>query len=148
MIVRLRTQTSPPASRVGGTAIRLGRATALAATLLAAASVQAAGAAPTSGLVGHWAFDEGTGTTAADGSGNGRKGTLEYGPTWAPSGACRIGGCLSFDGTDDYVRVANSAALRITGNITISAWIKPTGSRTVQSALHDQGGVFSFFGVN
>lgn len=37
--------------------------------------------APTNGLVGHWKFDEGSGTTAADSSGNGNNGTLS-GPTW------------------------------------------------------------------
>ena len=34
--------------------------------------VQAGAAAPT----GHWRFDEGSGTTAADSSGNGQDGTL------------------------------------------------------------------------
>lgn len=38
--------------------------------------------APTAGLVGHWKFDEGTGTVAADSSGNGNNGTLTNGPTW------------------------------------------------------------------
>lgn len=36
------------------------------------------------GLIGKWNFDEGTGTTAADTSGNGNNGTLVNGPTWAP----------------------------------------------------------------
>jgi hypothetical protein len=90
---------------------------------------------PTQGLVGHWSFDEGMGTIAADGSGNGHTGTLQYGPGWAGSPACRVGGCLSFDGVDDYVRVADSAQLRITGDVTISAWIRPTGSRTTQSVV-------------
>ena len=90
---------------------------------------------PTNGLVGYWAFDEGSGTTATDGSGNGRTGSLQYGPTWAASGACRVGGCLSFDGVDDYVRVADVAALRLTGDLTISAWIKPTGARSLQSIV-------------
>ena len=50
------------------------------------------------GLVGYWAFDEGSGSVATDGSGNGYNGSLQYGPTWTTSVACRIGGCLSFDG--------------------------------------------------
>jgi hypothetical protein len=113
-----------------------GRATALAAVLLAAASVHAAGAAPpSSGLVAHWTFDEGAGTTAADSSGNGLNGTLQYGPTWAPPAACPKGSCISFDGSDDYVRVGDAAALRLTGDVTVSAWVKPTGARSVQSIV-------------
>jgi hypothetical protein len=46
-----------------------------------------------------------------------------------------LGTCLSFDGTDDYVRVADTAELRITGDISVSAWIKPTGARSVESIV-------------
>lgn len=35
------------------------------------------------GLAGHWAFSEGTGTSAADSSGSGNTGALINGPTWA-----------------------------------------------------------------
>jgi glucose/arabinose dehydrogenase len=90
---------------------------------------------PPGGLVGYWAFDEGSGSVANDRSGNGYNGTLQYGPTWTTSSGCRVGGCLSFDGTDDYVRVADTARLRITGDLTIAAWIKPTGARTTMSIV-------------
>src|SRR2546426_10305794 len=36
----------------------------------------------TTGLVGDWAFDEGSGTTAGDASGSGNTGTLVNGPVW------------------------------------------------------------------
>lgn len=118
------------------TALRPGRTTVLFFLLLTAASVQGASAsAPTAGLVGHWAFDEGAGTTAADSSGNGLNGTLQYSPSWATSGSCRRGACISFDGTDDYVRIPDSAALRLTGDVTVSAWIRPTGARTLGSVV-------------
>jgi glucose/arabinose dehydrogenase len=87
------------------------------------------------GLVGYWPFDEGSGTAAADLSGNGYNGTLQYSPTWTSSAGCVLGSCISFDGSDDYVRVADTAALRITGDISVSAWIKPTGTRSVQSIV-------------
>ena len=64
----------------------------------------------------------GTGTAAADSSVSGNVGTLTNGPTWTTSG--RVGGALSFDGTDDYVSVANEATYDITGSITVAAWIK------------------------
>lgn len=37
---------------------------------------------PQDGLVGYWKFDEGSGVTAKDSSGNGNDGTLVNGPTW------------------------------------------------------------------
>jgi hypothetical protein len=54
------------------------------------------------GLVGYWPFDEGGGTIAKDYSGNGNNGTLVNNPTWTTG---KVGGALSFDGANDYVRV-------------------------------------------
>jgi hypothetical protein len=90
---------------------------------------------PTQGLVAHWAFDETGGTTAADGSGNGRAGTLVYGPTWGSVLQCRIGGCVSLDGVDDYVRVLDAAALKLTGDVSISSWIRPASVGRRQSIV-------------
>ena len=83
----------------------------------------------TTGLIGHWNFDEGTGQTAADSSGNGNNGTLGNlagadgaDPTWE----CVAGGyALSFDGTDDLVDAGSAAVLDDLGPMTIAAWIKP-----------------------
>src|SRR3989344_5236105 len=51
---------------------------------------------PPLGLVGYWKFDEGTGTSAGDSSGNGNTGTLVNSPSWVTG---KVGGALSFDGT-------------------------------------------------
>lgn len=75
---------------------------------------------PTSGLAAYWSMDEGSGSTAADSSGNGNNGTLS-GPVWT---AGNRGGALSFDGTNDYVNAGNPAGLKLTGAMTLSAWIK------------------------
>jgi len=40
----------------------------------------------TSGLVGYWRFEEGSGTTASDSSGNGKTGTFTNSPSWNSSG--------------------------------------------------------------
>ena len=90
---------------------------------------------PTAGLAGHWRFDDGTGSIAVDSSGNGRRGTLTYGPKWTTTAECRIGACLSFDGVDDYVKVADTAGLKLTGDVTVAAWIKPSALGTKQSVV-------------
>ncbi len=78
------------------------------------------------GLVGHWKFDENSGTTAADSSGNNNYGTVNGGAQW---GAGKVGGALTFDGVDDMVVVNQSAGLPIYNNGTdnaysISMWVK------------------------
>ncbi len=75
-------------------------------------------------LVGYWNFDEGSGTTAYDSSGYNNNGTLCNGPTWVEG---KYGKALSFDGVDDYVRVADSDSLDVTNDITIEAWVKTDG---------------------
>ncbi len=71
-------------------------------------------------LVAHWKFDERHGTTATDSAGD-NDGTV-YGAEWTTG---QIGGALNFDGDGDYVDFGNPESLRITGMITISAWVKP-----------------------
>jgi hypothetical protein len=100
---------------------------------------------PTAGLVGYWAFDDGSGGTASDGSGNGHTGTLTYGPTWQSGTNCKLGGCLSFDGVNDYVNVADAADLRITGSLTISAWIRPASPGSKQTIVGKQTEFKLFF---
>jgi glucose/arabinose dehydrogenase len=75
---------------------------------------------PPTDLVAGYAFDEGAGASAADASGHGLSGTLLNGPAWAQG---IYGGALSFDGADDYVDLSDPPALRMTGSMTISAWI-------------------------
>jgi hypothetical protein len=76
-------------------------------------------------LVALWRFNEGSGTTAFDASGNGNNGTL-VGPTWATG---KYGNALSFanDGTDySYVSVPGNPLLEIgqtaTNGWSITAW--------------------------
>ena len=73
-------------------------------------------------LILHWGFDEGSGTTAFDSSGNGHDGTIEGNVTWTVG---KIGGALEFDGSDCHV-VDEAAGDYINGldAITICLWIK------------------------
>ncbi|MBW7992399.1 MAG: LamG domain-containing protein [Planctomycetes bacterium] len=74
------------------------------------------------GLVAHWQFDEGSGTTAVDSSGNSHDGTLLGDPEWV---AGMIGnGALSFDGSDGLVDVGHDESLSITDELTITVWVK------------------------
>ncbi len=75
----------------------------------------------------YYSFDEGTGTTATDLSGNGRDGTLEGDPTWI-DGA--VGGALEFDGTGDYVNVTDYPGINSVGGsqlpFSITNWFYTT----------------------
>jgi hypothetical protein len=81
-------------------------------------------AAPTSGLVGHWGFNEGSGTTASDSTGNENTGTLTNGPTWNTG---KVGQALIFDGTDDRVDIPNASNFALS-TFTISAWARKNGT--------------------
>ena len=65
-------------------------------------------------------FEDGSGSSAADSSGNGRHATLSGNPTWA-SGYC--GGGLSFDGTDDWALVAGVLGSHTAASVTLEAWV-------------------------
>jgi hypothetical protein len=82
-------------------------------------------------LVAAYAFDEGTGTTVADLSGNGRTGTI-VSAVWSTSG--KYGKALSFNGTNARVSIPDAAALHLTTGMTLEAWINPS---TVSSAWRD-----------
>jgi Concanavalin A-like lectin/glucanases superfamily/Bacterial Ig domain len=85
-------------------------------------------------LVAAYGFNENTGTTANDNSGNNNTGTLTNGPTWSPSG--KFGAAILFDGTNDLVNINSSTSLNLTNGMTIEAWVNPsnlTGYKTVIS---------------
>lgn len=86
------------------------------------------------GLVGWWTFDEGTSTTAHDFSGQGNIGSLSGtgGPTWV---AGERGKALFFAGNDTnnnqtvtITAGATNPELAILGDVTVSAWVKPSSS--------------------
>jgi chitodextrinase len=74
-----------------------------------------------SGLVAAYAFDEGTGTTVADASGNGNTGTITN-ATWTTG---KYGNGLSFNGSNALVTINDSALLHLTTAMTLEAWVKP-----------------------
>jgi len=89
-------------------------------------SVSLASADIETGLVGHWTFDDGSGTIALDSSGNGNDGTLMGSPEWKTTGDdFRVGtGALDFAYADnDYVNCGNDSIFNIADEITVSVWI-------------------------
>lgn len=75
------------------------------------------------GPIAYYNFEEGTGTTAFDTSGNSNNGALGTGnsaPIWT---AGKFGKALNFDGSNDYINLSS-----VTGptalNGSISAWVK------------------------
>ena len=80
------------------------------------------------GLIAHWKFDEGSGTTAFDSSED-NNGSLVNGPAWSSG---RLGQAIDFDGSDDYVTYGDVLDVG-TSNFTIAAWVK---TDVVNSAYH------------
>jgi hypothetical protein len=78
------------------------------------------------GLVGHWPLDNGSGTTATDVSGNGNDGTLQNMDPATDWITGVIGSyALDFDGADDFVDLFSPGILRLDGSsMTVSAWIR------------------------
>ena len=75
--------------------------------------------------VAYWKFDEGSGTAAADSSGNGHNGTLTGGASWRTDGATST--AVTFGGDGQHVRIPNpSALLQPTNTYAISAWVSYT----------------------
>ncbi|MEK7539120.1 MAG: LamG-like jellyroll fold domain-containing protein, partial [Patescibacteria group bacterium] len=79
----------------------------------------------TTGLVGWWKFDKGSGTSATDSSGSDNTGTLTNGPAWTTG---QNNGALSFNGANSCVNLSQPVALNLRGALTISIWINPTSS--------------------
>ena len=77
----------------------------------------------TTGLVAAYGFDEGTGTTVTDASGNGNTGTITS-ATWAATG--KFGKALQFNGTNAVVTVPNAASLQLSAGMTLEAWVNPS----------------------
>ena len=87
--------------------------------------------ATATGLVAAYAFDEGSGTTVADASGNGHTGTIAN-TTWAASG--KYGKALQFNGSNALVTVPDAASLHLSSGMTLEAWVIPS---TVDGSWRD-----------
>jgi hypothetical protein len=89
-------------------------------------------------LVAAYGFNENTGTVANDNSGNGNTGTLTNGPAW--SGLGKYGAAVQFDGTDDFVNIADANSLDLTNGMTIEAWVNPTNVTGYKTVICKENG--------
>ena len=94
---------------------------------VASATTGAAPPPPSATLVAAYAFDEGSGTSVADLSGNGNGGALQ-GASWTTSG--KFGSALSFNGSSARVRVEDAASLDLTSGVTVEAWVYPAAAQS------------------
>lgn len=83
-------------------------------------------------MVVHYAFNENSGSTASDSSGNSLSGTVYGDATWTTG---KSGNALYFDGTNDYVRIPSSgqsapSQISSLSTGTISLWFKFEGTAT------------------
>ncbi len=78
------------------------------------------------GLVAYYPFNG----NANDMSGNGNNGVVN-GATLIADRFGNANSAYSFDGVNDYVRITDSNSLNITGDLTISAWIRTNDSMNI-----------------
>jgi hypothetical protein len=96
-------------------------------------------------LVAWWTFDETSGNTLTDDSPNNNHGTLYGGLSFTSNSTVgQLGGALSFDGSDDLIKVPHSASLDIqNGSFSIVCWFKSLSNKaprhTILSKKTDTG---------
>ncbi len=73
------------------------------------------------GLVLHYAFEDGSGVVAGDETGN-YPGTLEGNTAW--ESAAQVGGAVRFATDGDYITGGSDAGLDLTGDLTISVFLR------------------------
>jgi concanavalin A-like lectin/glucanase superfamily protein/Big-like domain-containing protein/fibronectin type III domain protein len=74
-------------------------------------------------LVAAYNFNEGSGTTIIDASGNNNTGTIKA-AKWTTEG--KFGNGLVFNGTNALVTIPDTSWLRLTTAMTLEAWVKPS----------------------
>jgi alpha-L-arabinofuranosidase len=111
----------------------------LCVMISAAAPAQSPGASPAAYLT----FDEGTGTTAADSSGNGRAATLFGASGW--TGGLVGSAALALPGTGGSFAEISTAVVDTTKSFTVAAWVKVNRVGGYQTFVSEDGPVLSSF---
>jgi hypothetical protein len=95
--------------------------------------------------VDYWTFDEGSGTSAADSTGNSRTAALQSGAAWTSG---KVGAsALSLNGSStSYAEVAGTAVNTIQ-SFSVAAWVKLNLTRGNQTFVSLDGSVVSAFSL-
>jgi hypothetical protein len=95
-----------------------------------------------SGLALYWPLDDESGTSATDESTNNNTGTLTNGPTWTTG---QIGSAVDFDGSDDYVTVADTAVHDVADSVhfTLTGWFNRDTFTTDDTIVAKRNGIAS-----
>ena len=112
-------------------------------TTSTAVNVTVSNAGPVLGLVAAYGFDEASGTTTLDQSGQTNNGTIS-GATRTAAG--KYGGALTFNGSSNLVTVPDAASLDLTTGMTAEAWVQPTalGNTWRTVAFKETGNYYSY----
>jgi glucuronoarabinoxylan endo-1,4-beta-xylanase len=86
------------------------------------------------GLIAYWSFDETSGTSVADRSGNGNTGTLTSGAAFTSG---KINNGVNLNGSGSWVNIPNKT---LAGNFTLAAWVYLSGTISSADALIGQEG--------
>ena len=99
--------------------------------------------APPVGLMAAYSFDQGSGTSLPDLSGNGNNGTIAN-ASWSTAG--KYGSALSFNGSNAIVNVPDSSSLDLTSGMTLEAWVNPSalGNSWRTVLMKEQSGNFVY----
>ena len=89
--------------------------------LCCSALVQSISASVGKSLVAHWPFDEGTGTSLEDASGNGHDGDIKGEVKWIDG---PFGKALEFDGETGLATIATSAKLNFGDDFSVLLWVR------------------------
>jgi hypothetical protein len=90
-----------------------------------------AGGGPSGGLEAYWKFDEDTGSSASDSSGNGHTGTLSSPTLWDKKGHTNT--AIAFPGAgSEYVDVVNFGAFT---TFSVTAWVNRTGATATREDI-------------
>ncbi len=81
----------------------------------------------TSSLIGYWPFENGSGSTVSDKSGNGNDATISNGSCTFVQG--KIGGGMNFTGNDTYAGLS-STVIQATSAFSVAVWVKLAVTQT------------------
>ncbi len=114
--------------------------TAILFVLCFVGEVKAREYTPDTNTIALWHFNETSGGTVADASGNGNNGTAT-GTTIVDG---RFGKAKYFNGTSDYIIVPLSQSLMPESSLTVECWIFPTGNGGTDARIIREAGANGF----